>query len=207
MCITYIPKKPMMPPNTAKYMLLGRLLGNPISTKKSCATSVIIMLEEPIVAVRDAPILLKPVEYDRDPTNGNNENAIKITVISISCWVLSILYISIDVLPVEGCCVPSNNTPTIKNPIRMNPEISIEEAATSIDECLDTSFVRKRTPNANPNAEKMASKSPKVIWNVSVSSDAFGNPLKFIFSLSPLMLESLIMAKMNPNNANTIPMM
>lgn len=197
----------MMPPNTAKYMLLGRLLGNPISTKKSCATSVIIMLEEPIVAVRDAPILLKPVEYDRDPTNGNNENAIKITVISISCWVLSILYISIDVLPVEGCCVPSNNTPTIKNPIRMNPEISIEEAATSIDECLDTSFVRKRTPNANPNAEKMASKSPKVIWNVSVSSDAFGNPLKFIFSLSPLMLESLIMAKMNPNNANTIPMM
>jgi hypothetical protein len=90
----------------------------------------------------------------------------------------------------------------------MNPEISIEEAATSIDECLDTSFVRKRTPNANPNAEKMASKSPKVILNVSVSSsDAFGNPLQFIFSLSPLMLESLIMAKMNPNNASTIPMM
>ena len=51
------------------------------------------MLEEPIVAVRDAPILLKPVEYDGDPTNGNNENAIKITVISISCWVLSILYL------------------------------------------------------------------------------------------------------------------
>ncbi len=85
----------------------------------------------------------------------------------------------------------------------MNPEISIEEEATSIDECFDTSFVRKRTPNANPNAESIASISPKVILNVSGKV----NPFQPIFSLSSLKLESLIMAKTNPNNAKAIPMM
>ncbi len=89
----------------------------------------------------------------------------------------------------------------------MNPEISIEEEATSIDECFDTSFVRKRTPNANPNAESIASISPKVILNVSGKVDPFGNPFQPIFSLSSLKLESLIMAKTNPNNAKAIPMM
>lgn len=89
--MTYIPKKPMIPPNTARYMLLGKLLGNPTPTNRSCATSVIIMLEEPMVAVRDAPILLRPVEYDNDPTNGSNENTIKITTMIISCWLFSIL--------------------------------------------------------------------------------------------------------------------
>ncbi len=82
--MTYIPKKPMIPPNTARYMLLGKLLGNPTPTNRSCAKSVIIMLEEPMVAVRDAPILFRPVEYDSDPTNGSKENAIKITTMSIS---------------------------------------------------------------------------------------------------------------------------
>ena len=47
------------------------------------------MLEEPMVAVRDAPILLKPVEYDRDPTNGSNENTIKTITMSINCWLFS----------------------------------------------------------------------------------------------------------------------
>jgi hypothetical protein len=82
--MTYMPKNPMMPPKAAIYILLGRLLGNPTSTNRSCTTSVIMMLEEPIVAVRDAPILLRPVEYDRDPTNGSRENAIKITTMTIS---------------------------------------------------------------------------------------------------------------------------
>lgn len=89
----------------------------------------------------------------------------------------------------------------------MNPEISMEEDATSIDECLDTSFVRKRTPNANPNAESMASISPMVILNVSGNVDTFDNPFQPIFSSSSLMLESLIMAKTNPNNAKAMPMM
>jgi len=85
----YIPKKPIMPPNIARNMLLGRLPGIPTSTNRSCTTSVIIMLEEPMVAVRDAPILLKPVEYDRDPTKGSNENTIKTITMSINCWLFS----------------------------------------------------------------------------------------------------------------------
>ena len=204
--MTYIPKKPMMPPNTARYMLMGKLLGNPTHTNRSCATSVIMMLDEPMVAVRDAPILLRPVEYDNDPINGSNENTIKITTTITSCWLFSILEASMDVPPVEKCCISSSNTPTIINPIRMNPDISIEEAATSIDECLDTSFVRNRTPSANPNAESMASKSPKVILNASGIADVFDTLPKSIFSLSPLMPESLMTAKMNPNNASPIPM-
>jgi hypothetical protein len=43
-----------------------------------------MMLEEPMVAVRDAPILLRPIEYDRDPTNGNSENNIRVTTMSTS---------------------------------------------------------------------------------------------------------------------------
>ena len=74
----YIPKKPVMPPSTAKYMLLGRLFGNPATTNRTCKMSVIKMLEEPMVAVREAPILLSPVEYERDPANGSNEKNIKI---------------------------------------------------------------------------------------------------------------------------------
>ena len=80
-----------MPPTTAKYMLLGRLVGNPISPNKSWATRVIMMLEEPIVAVMDAPILLRPVEYDNDPTNGSNEKSTKTIIMIISCWLFSIL--------------------------------------------------------------------------------------------------------------------
>ena len=95
---------------------------------------VIMMLEEPIVAVRDAPILLRPVEYDRDPTNGSSENNIRAPMISISSLLFSILKVSMDVPCVVVSCIWSNNTPTTKNPIKMNPEISIEEAATSIDE-------------------------------------------------------------------------
>lgn len=89
--MTYMPKKPMVPPNAARYMLLGKLPGNPTSTNSSCATSVIMMLEEPMVAVRDAPILLRPVEYDNDPTNGSNEKSTKTIIMIISCWLFSIL--------------------------------------------------------------------------------------------------------------------
>ena len=81
----------MIPPNTAKYMLLGRLLGSPTSDNRTCATSVTMMLEEPMVAVRDAPILLRPVVYDNDPTNGSNENNIKITTMITNFWLFSIL--------------------------------------------------------------------------------------------------------------------
>lgn len=104
------------------------------------------------------------------------------------------------------CCISYNDTPTIKDPTSINPEISMEVAATSIDECLRTSFVRKRTPNANPNAESIASISPKVIIIIGDEDDVNSIPLQPTLSSASLILESLIRAKMNPNNAIAIPM-
>ena len=48
-------------------------------------------------------------------------------------------------------------------PIKINPEINMEAPATSMGEYKETSFVENRTPIANPNAERIASISPKVI--------------------------------------------
>lgn len=48
--------------------------------------NVIRILEEPMVAVRDAPILLKPVEYDKEPMNGINENRNKMMMVTKNGW-------------------------------------------------------------------------------------------------------------------------
>jgi hypothetical protein len=45
--------------------------------------SVIKILEDPIVAVRDAPILRRPVEYDKEPINGINENRNNMVIVTI----------------------------------------------------------------------------------------------------------------------------
>ena len=60
-------------------------------------------------------------------------------------------------MSIESC-----KNPTIK-PTKINPATNIEDPATSIDECIETSLVKKRTPIANPRAERIASISPKVI--------------------------------------------
>lgn len=196
-----------MPPKTASNMLSGRLLGNPTSRNIICITNVRIMLEDPMVAVRDAPILLSPVEYESEPIKGSSENKSRTTVTKTICWFCWMYGMSIGVSYVGPCCCISlNNVPTIKDPISIKPEISMEVAATSMGECLETSLVRKRTPNANPNAESIASRSPKVIINCDEDVE---NNISFQPTFSPaiLTLESLIVAKMNPNNATAIPMM
>jgi hypothetical protein len=205
-----MPENPIMPPRIASNMLSGRLLGNPTSRNIICITSIIIMLEDPIVAVRDAPILLSPVEYESEPIKGSSENNSMTTVMKTICWLYWMYGVSIDVSCVGPCCCISlNNVTTIKDPISIKPEISIEVDATSMDECLETSLVRKRTPNANPNAESIASRSPKVMINGDEDDDDDENSISFqpIFSPSTLVVESLITAKMNPNNATAIPMM
>ena len=57
-----IPKNPMMPPKMARNTHEGKWLANPNSFNIIWMVSVITMLEDPIVAVRDAPILRKPIE-------------------------------------------------------------------------------------------------------------------------------------------------
>jgi hypothetical protein len=46
--------------------------------------TVIRILEEPMVAVIEAPILLRPIEYDRDPINGSNEKSTNIIMVFIN---------------------------------------------------------------------------------------------------------------------------
>ena len=57
----------------------------PNSFNMICITTVRRILEDPMVAVRDAPIILKPVEYDKEPINGINENKIMIAIINGCC--------------------------------------------------------------------------------------------------------------------------
>lgn len=57
-----IPKNPMMLPKMARDTFPGKWLANPNSFNIIWMMSVITMLEDPIVAVRDAPILRRPIE-------------------------------------------------------------------------------------------------------------------------------------------------
>lgn len=50
-----------MPPRIARNIFSGKLLVIPNSFSIICIKTVIRILEDPIVAVIDAPILLKPV--------------------------------------------------------------------------------------------------------------------------------------------------
>lgn len=42
--------------------------------------NIIMKLEEPIVAVREAPILRRPITQDKEPMNGIKENKSKIII-------------------------------------------------------------------------------------------------------------------------------
>jgi hypothetical protein len=96
-------------------------------------------------------------------------------------------------------CKDSYENPTIKL-TKINPEISMEAPATSIEECSETSLVRKRTPIPNPNAERMASISPKVI-----SVDGSGGVITVCMLSKTSMPISLTIEIKNPINARTIP--
>ena len=117
------------------------------------------ILEDPIVAVRDAPIILKPVEYDKEPISGSNENKSKIMIGFINGCRKKRTSFDANAIWLDSY----DNNPIIIKPTRINPEVNIEAAATSIDECFKTSLLRKRTPIAKPNAERIASISPKLI--------------------------------------------
>ncbi len=80
----YIPRNPRTPPAIARKIFSGRLLVIPSCLSVICMITVIRILEEPMVAVIEAPILLRPIEYDRDPMNGSNEKSTKIIMLSIN---------------------------------------------------------------------------------------------------------------------------
>lgn len=74
--------------------------------------------------------------------------------------------------------------------------------ATSIDEYLKTSLLRKRTPTANPNAESIASISPKVI--IADNKNDGGSCYCLNIVRLPI-LASLATAINNPTSAKLIP--
>ncbi len=80
----YIPRNPRIPPTIARKIFSGRLLVIPNCLIVICMITVIRILEEPMVAVIEAPILLRPIEYDRDPINGSNEKSTKIIMVFIN---------------------------------------------------------------------------------------------------------------------------
>ena len=73
-----------MPPTIARKIFSGRLLVIPNSFSVICIMTVIRILEEPMVAVIEAPVLLKPVEYDRDPIKGSTEKGANIIIVFIN---------------------------------------------------------------------------------------------------------------------------
>jgi hypothetical protein len=80
----YIPRNPRIPPTIAREIFSGRLLVIPNCLSVICMITVIRILEEPMVAVIEAPILLRPIEYDRDPINGSNEKRTNIIMVFIN---------------------------------------------------------------------------------------------------------------------------
>lgn len=121
----YMPKNPMISPKTDRSILPGRLLGNPISASMSCAPSVIIMLDEPMVAVRDAPILLRPVEYDIDPMDGNSENNIDVTIMNVTYWLYTKSNVSMNILSVNRFSVLSNSTGSVPSSFKFIMKLGI----------------------------------------------------------------------------------
>ena len=80
----YIPRNPRIPPTIPRKIFSGRLLVIPNCLSVICMITVIRILEDPMVAVIEAPILLRPIEYDRDPINGSNEKRTKIIMVFIN---------------------------------------------------------------------------------------------------------------------------
>ena len=99
------------------------------------------MLEDAIVEVSEAPILLRPMTYNNAASRGTRENTIRYAQSSIF-----------------KCDVEVADIITAK----IKPEINNEAPDTSRGLCVSTSFVISITPAAKAKAETIASKSPKV---------------------------------------------
>ena len=118
----------------------------PNSLKTSCKRIVSKILEDAIVEVREAPILLRPMTYNNAASRGTGENKIRYSQSLIS-----------------KCGVEDTNIMAVK----IKPEINNEAPETSKGLCISTSFVISIVPAAKAKAETMASKSPKVSENGS----------------------------------------
>lgn len=144
-----------MAPITARGIFCGKIAPIPTSLKTSCKKRVIKILEDAIVDVREAPILLRPITYNNAASRGTKENKIRYTQFSI-------LKCGIEVVDII--------------PAKIKPEINNEAPDTSRGLWVSTSFVIIITPAPKAKAETIASKSPKVS-ETGIAELKFNEPL------------------------------
>jgi len=88
-------------------------------------------------------------------------------------------------------------------PAKSKPEVNIDAPATSIEEYFKINLLRKMTPIAKPNAERIASISPKLIIDNNEDTD-----VKVVFTALLLLITistSLAKAIKNPKSPILIP--
>ncbi|MGB6672098.1 MAG: hypothetical protein WBE34_06670 [Candidatus Nitrosopolaris sp.] len=138
-----IPKTPKASPTTARRIFSGMLVLIPIPRKRSWKKRVNRILEDAMVEVSEAPILLSPTTYSRAVASGTTENKAK----------------NIQFLTV-ACNVEDGHRMRIA--VKIRPEIKSEAPDTSLELCISTNLVMNITPAAKAIAESIASKSPNV---------------------------------------------
>lgn len=189
----------------ARKMFSGRWALIPNSLNISCSITVTSILEDPIVDVSDAPILLNPVEYDKEPINGSNEKNKKTTTLNTKGCPKANISLDGNI----SLSAAYDIIPTTIKPTRIKPEVSIDAPATSKDEEIVVSLVRKMTPPAKPMAESIASTSPKLIILTDIGGDfaiAGETPVILLcVSSETAKLVSLTTAIQKPSSAIPIP--
>jgi hypothetical protein len=128
---------------TAKRIFSGRLALIPKARKTSWKSNVNRILEDAMVEVSEAPILLSPMTYKNAAAIGTKEKKTK----NIK-------------LPIPGYDVAIRG---MRNAARIKPEMRSELPDTSMELCLSTSLVMNIIPAPKVKAEHIASKSPNVI--------------------------------------------
>lgn len=127
---------------TAKRIFSGRLALIPKTRKRSWKNNVNRILEDAMVEVSEAPILLSPITYKNAATRGTKEKKTK----NIK-------------LPIPGCDAAIRG---MRIAAKIKPEMNSEPPDTSMELCLSTSLVMNIIPAAKVKAENIASKSPNV---------------------------------------------
>jgi hypothetical protein len=129
---------------TASRMFSGTLVLIPNPRNKSWNKRVNRILEDAMVDVSEAPILLSPTTYSNAANSGNREKRTK--------NIQSRLDNELD----------NEGVRKMRIVAKINPEIKSEAPDTSMGLCLSTSLVMSITPAANVKADSIASKSPNV---------------------------------------------
>lgn len=125
----------------ASRMFSGMLVPIPNPRKRSWNSRVNRILEDAIVDVSEAPILLSPTTYSKAADNGKRENMSK---------------------NIQSTCGCNKGVHIMRIDVKINPEIKSEAPDTSTELCFSTNLVISITPAANVKADSIASKSPNV---------------------------------------------